>query len=396
MNTFYSMYDNLVKIPPIKLSDSWLITKYEDVKNCLLNTKAFSVRRAGRMFENEAIDQEHPKTKFAKDVLHRWIIHMDDGANDTKKQLVKKIVSFTNGRLESEVNLRYEELRAKLAGKEEYDLKYDFALPIVSSAVMAMLGVERTPQYEQQELKIFRQSEKVAILVEEIILSMEEVEEMADSLLYLIKLGAGFDGLDEEPRIEEFETHYSDFDIQQSLILSTFVYSVPNLIVNAVKGIVENIEQVNANNLKKAILEALRIESPVQAGLRICTEDTSVGGAIIPVGDTLTVFVGSANRDGSVEAFADPTKFDLNRKKLPLMTFGYGVHKCIGQAIGMAIGNQVIRKMWESRLIQSLRINEAVWDDHVLGYRTMSSFTVSEVPILEAASADSQSSVTIE
>ncbi len=389
MNTFYSMYDNLKKIPPIKLSDSWLITKYEDVKTCLLNTKAFSVRRAGRMFENDELDHEHPKTKFAKDILHRWIIHMDEGVNDTKKELVQKIVSFTNGRLESEVNLRYEELRAKLAGKEEYDLKYDFALPIVSSAVMAMLGVERTAQYEAQELKIFRQSEKVAILVEEIILSMEEVEEMADSLLYLIKLGAGFDGLEEEPKIEEFDTHFTDFQIQQSLILSTFVYSVPNLIVNAVKGIVENIEQVNGDNLKKAILESLRIESPVQAVLRICTEDTSVGGATIPKDDTLTIFVGSANRDGSVEAFENPTKFDLSRKKMPLMTFGYGVHKCIGQSIGMSIGNQVIGKMWEAGLIHNLRIKEAVWDDHVLGYRTMSSFLVSEVPVLEEASTNS-------
>jgi cytochrome P450 len=87
------------------------------------------------------------------------------------------------------------------------------------------------------------------------------------------------------------------------------------------------------SQLKVAIEEALRLESPVQFSLRVCLQDTEIRGVRIPAGAQILLLWGSANRDECV--FTDPQAYDVTRANVKEhMAFGNGAHFCVGAALG--------------------------------------------------------------
>jgi len=61
---------------------------------------------------------------------------------------------------------------------------------------------------------------------------------------------------------------------------------------------------------------------------RVTTEDVRIGGVVIPAGEQVMPLIGTANRDPSV--FSDPDRFDVTRDAANHLTFGAGVHHCLG------------------------------------------------------------------
>ena len=80
-----------------------------------------------------------------------------------------------------------------------------------------------------------------------------------------------------------------------------------------------------------AVEELLRYDSPVQRNRRLAMEDMEFGGKRIRKGDSVLVFMGSANRDAA--KFADPDTLDVTRSPNPQMAFGHGIHFCAGAAL---------------------------------------------------------------
>lgn len=81
--------------------------------------------------------------------------------------------------------------------------------------------------------------------------------------------------------------------------------------------------------LQRALGEMLRFDGPVQLIDRYAARDTQIGGVDIPKGGKVTVVVGSANHDP--EVFSDPAQFDISRNTEPLLSFGDGIHRCLGE-----------------------------------------------------------------
>jgi len=80
-----------------------------------------------------------------------------------------------------------------------------------------------------------------------------------------------------------------------------------------------------------AINELLRYDGPVQATARQAIEDISLGNKTIKQGQQVTVILGSANRDEA--HFAQPDVFDLQRTDARPLSFGHGIHTCLGAAL---------------------------------------------------------------
>jgi len=77
--------------------------------------------------------------------------------------------------------------------------------------------------------------------------------------------------------------------------------------------------------------ESLRHETPSQFVPRLAGQDITVGGVDIPAGTSLIAIVGSANRDPA--RFEDPDRFDSARPANRPLSFGGGLHYCIGAAL---------------------------------------------------------------
>jgi cytochrome P450 len=83
--------------------------------------------------------------------------------------------------------------------------------------------------------------------------------------------------------------------------------------------------------LTTAIDELLRYDTPVQGDARVALCDTPIAGVTIPQGSLVVTLLGAANRDPDV--FADPDRLDIGRNPNPIMSFGRGIHYCIGASL---------------------------------------------------------------
>ena len=95
--------------------------------------------------------------------------------------------------------------------------------------------------------------------------------------------------------------------------------------------------------LPAAIEEVLRLRTPFPRVGRLTRVDTEVGGVPIPAGQILLPWLTAANRDERV--FADPDRFDIHRVPNPHLTFGHGIHFCLGAPLARLEARVALRML---------------------------------------------------
>ncbi len=125
--------------------------------------------------------------------------------------------------------------------------------------------------------------------------------------------------------------------IAWSLLAAGFETS-RNVIAGGLLALVEHPEQfeklrADSNLIHTAIHEMVRWTCPATGLLRVATHDTELGGQAILKGDWVVMFLDSANRDEAV--FPDPDRFDISRVPNPYLSFGHGIHSCIGRMLAL-------------------------------------------------------------
>ena len=83
--------------------------------------------------------------------------------------------------------------------------------------------------------------------------------------------------------------------------------------------------------IRGAFEEVLRFEAPVQTFFRTTTKAVDVSGVGIGEGEKVLLFLAAANRDP--RRWDRPDIFDVSRRATGHMTFGTGIHGCVGQAV---------------------------------------------------------------
>ena len=95
--------------------------------------------------------------------------------------------------------------------------------------------------------------------------------------------------------------------------------------------------------VRSAVEELLRYDSPVQIAARTNYEDLSLGGTTIPSGSLVLAMLGAANRDPA--RFHDPERLDVGRDEGAPMSFGGGIHFCLGAALARLEGQIVLDRL---------------------------------------------------
>ena len=95
--------------------------------------------------------------------------------------------------------------------------------------------------------------------------------------------------------------------------------------------------------IANAVEEILRYEPPTPHLARYVTRDVEFYGQTVPKGSALILLSGSANRDES--RYKNGDSFDINREKRPHITFGYGIHTCLGAALTRVEGRIALEEV---------------------------------------------------
>jgi len=140
-----------------------------------------------------------------------------------------------------------------------------------------------------------------------------------------------------------------------------------SLIGNSVVGLLRNPEQLatlraDPTKLAAALEECLRHDAPVpHSTFRYAVEPVPVGHQTIPAGAQVIICLAAANRDG--ERYASPERLDIDRADNRHLSFGHGIHHCLGAPLAriegqLALGS-LLRRFPQLRLAGN--VDELHW-----------------------------------
>jgi unspecific monooxygenase len=114
-----------------------------------------------------------------------------------------------------------------------------------------------------------------------------------------------------------------------------------NLIGNGALALLRHPAQLallrdNPDLAPSATEELLRYDSPVQFVSRVALTDAEIAGQRVVAGEIVSMVLGAANRDP--DAFPDPDRLDLTRRPGRLVSFGQGIHFCLGAPLARLEG----------------------------------------------------------
>ncbi len=95
--------------------------------------------------------------------------------------------------------------------------------------------------------------------------------------------------------------------------------------------------------IRNAIEESLRCEPNTLQNCRFVARDVEICGQVVPEGSILATLTPSGNRDDRL--FDDPNRFDVTRKIDRHLSFGFGSHYCLGQALARLEGRVVFEEV---------------------------------------------------
>ncbi|MFI6060887.1 cytochrome P450 [Streptomyces sp. NPDC051286] len=307
---------------------AWLLTRYADVRAALVDPRLS--RAAAEAPDAPRMGNTTPGPKT--------ILGMDAPDHSRLRRLVMQ--AFTARRVEAlrprVEQLAEEQIRLVLVAPRPVDLMSCYALSLPIKVIFELLGVP----YEHVD-RLHAWSEVIFSLGGH---SVEEVKEARGEIIGYLR------GLIEQRREEPADdllsvlVHARDEGQQLSeeelldfamIIMTVGHQSTANSLSTALFTLLHHPDQLELLRKKPelipgAVEELLRFNPFVFTGtqLRVATEDLTIGEAEIKKGEAVIASLGSANHDA--EVFADPDRFDVERTPNVHLSFGYGIHHCLG------------------------------------------------------------------
>ncbi len=254
-----------------------------------------------------------------------------------QKAFTPKVVDGLRPRIEELSN----ELVDHMLELGRADLVADFAYPLPVQVIVEMLGV---PAEDHATFRTW--SEALARgLDPDFLLPPEAVQQRLAGILNFVQY---FARLIEERRVHPgddlltrlIQAEEEGQALSQGELLSTCILllvagheTTVNLISGGALALMEHPGQLalvrdDPSVGRSAVEELLRYVAPVQLTGRVMTEAAEVGGAALEAGDFCMLLIGSANRDPA--AFDRPEELDVTRSDNPHLSFGFGLHHCLG------------------------------------------------------------------
>jgi cytochrome P450 len=328
----FGWFVKMIEEEPIRYDESrgcWDVFDYSTTQKCLKDYKVFSSDRPEPVLVSSIIRMDPPKHRDIKNII--------------SSVFTKKFIE----ELYTDIDAIAKNLIDDIKKKEEVDIIKEFSYPLAITVIANMLGVppEDKNKFKKWTDSIAKSAEdnspgalKKAIAEKEE--TRQELNNYFKQLIDIKKESPKNDLItklvtasDEEGLLNEKEI--LDFC---HLLLIAGNETTTNAIANTVRVLEERKELIdelseNPKLIYNLIDESLRYAPPVLNTSRYATEDVDLNGFKVKKGEQVVFWVGSANRDKQI--FENPNTFDIYRENSNKhLTFGYGIHYCLGAHLG--------------------------------------------------------------
>ena len=344
----YPTYTRLREEAPIyhnERYDFWALTRHEDVQKALVNWQVFSSSRG------DLLDILRAKIELPKGVV-MW---EDPPLHTTHRGILSRV--FTPKRmaqLEDQVRAYCIRCLDPLVGTAGFDIITELASMLPMRVIGMLLGIPEQDQVavrNRTDRDLRTRPGQPMVIVEEEVVTGEQfadyidwrAEHPSDDLMTIL-LNAEF----------EDETGETRSLTRQEVLTYTSVLAgagnetTGRLIGWLAKVLAEHPDQrrlvvEDRSLLQNVIEETLRFEPTGHANARYVTEDIEYYGTTMPAGSAVLLIMASANRDP--RRFDEPDRYDILRKDVQHLTFGYGLHFCLGTHLARLEGRVALDEL---------------------------------------------------
>jgi cytochrome P450 len=343
----YQIYRRLRDEAPLyynKQHDFYLVSRFSDVDSCLLDHRTFSSARSD-VLEFIKANTEVPKGMF---------IWEDPPLHTAYRNVVSRV--FTPKRmnaLEDQIRAYCARCLDPLAGADRIDFIADLGAKLPGGVIGMLLGI---PDEARDEIR-----ERI-----DAALRTEAGKPMEVS--QATYRGAGFEDYLEwrsknpsnDLMTELLNTEFQDetgtkrkLTRDEILIFVNVLAGAGNETTSRLIGWIGKVlgdhpdqrREIAKNPalIPAAIEEIMRVEPPGTQVARYVTRDFEIHGQTVPEGSVMQCLVAAANRDE--RRFPDGDRFDVHREGAPAITFGRGIHSCIGSALARVEGRVALDEL---------------------------------------------------
>ena len=321
----------------------WFLTRFEDIKT-VVSSRGLSVdprKTLPGSYSRRLLIGDAPVETVALSMLH-----LDDPDHKRIRGLVtqafnQRAVDATEPRIQAIAG----QLLDAAAARGAFDLIADYASPLPIMVIAEMLGVDAADlaqfklwsDAQAQVLNPARTPEQAAAL-------QDSSQALKDYFLRMIEYRRRNPGGDiisglaaaqaDGDRLTE-----SEIVITCNLLLVAGNLTTTDLIGNGVLALLRHPDQLAKLQAQPALMpqaieEILRYDPPVAQTTRIATSPLTIGGATVQTGEPITLSLLAASHDPALHN--DPHRFDIARTDTTHLSFGGGVHYCLGAPLARA------------------------------------------------------------
>jgi len=338
----FPLYRRMREQDPVHWSPrlkAWVLTRYDDVKAVCLDKEMSSDRL--RPFFGSLPGAEAERIGQIIRYLTHWMVFRDPPEHTRLRRLASKVFNLQSmNAMRPTVEELVDWLFERVGNRSQVDFIADFAGPLPALVIMAMLGVPR-----EALAQVKRMSDDMALFIGSSRMSQDKYDiaesatkEMAAFFLELIqdrRKTPRNDLLSELVHLREGKDSLSEDELVATCILLLFAghETTTNHIANGLLSLLrfpDQLEALRADSglAPRAIEELLRYDGPSGAQVRVVKVEQELRGKRLSPGERVFIMLNAANRDP--EAYEQPDRLHLARGGPAHLTFGFGMHICLG------------------------------------------------------------------
>ena len=332
----WNIYQAMRAAGPVVRSDAhggfWCLTRYQQIREAASDFRTFISGEGviiGRKKKLPSVPLEFDRpehTRYRKPMQAPFLRHRVEGFAD----MVRRHVTLLLDDIEQQ---------------REFDIVRDLAAPLPLQVISDFLGISEERHREHQRL------------ADALVHADRDSAEAADAAYYDFmreeararKANPGDDFISELWSLDGEDERFEELEIVR--MARAIALAGHHSTINGTASMLWRMADDEPRRLylddrdltPKVVDEALRIDPPIHYEGRTTTRPVTIGGSEIPEGAHVALLYASGNHDADV--FPEPDRFDPLREGPLHLSFGHGIHKCLGEHLSRLEMGIVLEEM---------------------------------------------------